>query len=118
MSKASNVILVRGAWADGSSWSKVIPLLLGSGLRVTAAFGPGAPPTVSKKKLQKRGFRASAGLCRVNTVATLPPAPEIRCEARESMKSRQETKTRVLKASRPTHVPSALSRTTAATVTS
>jgi hypothetical protein len=28
MAKASNVILVYGAWADGSSWSKVIPLLL------------------------------------------------------------------------------------------
>ena len=78
MSKASNVILVHGAWADGSSWSKVIPLLLGSGLRVTAAFGPGAPPTVSKKKLQKRGVRASARLSRVDTVAILPPAPEIR----------------------------------------
>ena len=74
MSKASNVILVHGAWADGSSWSKVIPLLLASGLRVTPAFGLG----VSKKKLQKRGFRASAGLSRVDTVATLPPAPEIR----------------------------------------
>lgn len=28
MVKASNVVLVHGAWADGSSWSKVIPLLL------------------------------------------------------------------------------------------
>ncbi len=37
MAKASNVILVHGAWADGSSWSKVIPLLLARGLRVTAA---------------------------------------------------------------------------------
>src|SRR5246500_2325564 len=36
MTKASNVILVHGAWANGSSWSKVIPLLLGCGLRVTA----------------------------------------------------------------------------------
>jgi pimeloyl-ACP methyl ester carboxylesterase len=36
MAKASNVILVHGAWADGSSWSKVIPLLLARGLRVTA----------------------------------------------------------------------------------
>jgi pimeloyl-ACP methyl ester carboxylesterase len=36
MTKASNVILVHGAWADGSSWSKVIPLLIARGLRVTA----------------------------------------------------------------------------------
>jgi hypothetical protein len=26
-SNATNIVLVRGAWADGSSWNKVIPLL-------------------------------------------------------------------------------------------
>lgn len=31
-----NVVLVHGAWADGSSWAKVIPLLQAAGLRVTA----------------------------------------------------------------------------------
>lgn len=31
-----NIILVHGAWADGSSWSKVIPLLRGDGHLVTA----------------------------------------------------------------------------------
>src|SRR5260370_42313458 len=40
MARASNVILVHGAWADGSSWSKVIPLLLARGLRVTAVQLP------------------------------------------------------------------------------
>jgi pimeloyl-ACP methyl ester carboxylesterase len=40
MPKALNVILVHGAWADGSSWSKVIPLLLIRGLRVTAVHLP------------------------------------------------------------------------------
>jgi hypothetical protein len=40
MTKASNVILVHGAWADGSSWSKVIPLLLDGGLRVIAVQLP------------------------------------------------------------------------------
>jgi len=40
MTTASNVILVHGAWADGSSWSKVIPLLLDGGLRVTAVQLP------------------------------------------------------------------------------
>jgi len=40
MAKASSVILVHGAWADGSSWSKVISLLQGRGLRVTAVQLP------------------------------------------------------------------------------
>ena len=40
MANASNVILAHGAWADGSSWSKVIPLLLARGLRVTAVQLP------------------------------------------------------------------------------
>ena len=40
MSKSSSAILVHGAWADGSSWSKVIPLLLEGGLRVTAVQLP------------------------------------------------------------------------------
>src|SRR5882724_12963880 len=35
-----NVVIVHGAWADGSSWSKVIPLLLAKGLRVTAVQLP------------------------------------------------------------------------------
>jgi len=35
-----NVVLVHGAFADGSSWSKVIPLLEARGLRVTAVQNP------------------------------------------------------------------------------
>lgn len=35
-----NVILVHGAWADGSSWSKVIPLLVEQGLTATAVQLP------------------------------------------------------------------------------
>lgn len=35
-----NVLLVHGAWADGSSWSKVIPLLEARGLKVTAVQLP------------------------------------------------------------------------------
>ena len=37
---ASNVVLVHGAFADGSSWSKVIPLLEAKGLNVTAVQNP------------------------------------------------------------------------------
>jgi hypothetical protein len=33
MAKASNVILVHGAWADGSSWSKIIPLCVDQNVR-------------------------------------------------------------------------------------
>jgi len=35
-----NVVLVHGAWADGSSWSKVIPLLQRKGLNVSAVQIP------------------------------------------------------------------------------
>jgi len=35
-----NIVLVHGAWADGSSWSKVIPLLEARGLHVTAVQLP------------------------------------------------------------------------------
>jgi pimeloyl-ACP methyl ester carboxylesterase len=35
-----NVVLVHGAWADGSSWSKVIPLLENKGFHVTAVHLP------------------------------------------------------------------------------
>jgi pimeloyl-ACP methyl ester carboxylesterase len=37
---ARNVVLVHGAWADGSSWAKVIPLLQAAGLNVTAVQNP------------------------------------------------------------------------------
>ena len=35
-----NVLLVHGAWADGSSWSKIIPLLEAKGLHVVAVQNP------------------------------------------------------------------------------
>ena len=37
---AKNIILVHGAWADGSCWSKVIPILEGKGFNVTAVQLP------------------------------------------------------------------------------
>ena len=40
MQPKSSVVLVHGEWADGSSWSKVIPLLQKNGLRVTAVQLP------------------------------------------------------------------------------
>jgi pimeloyl-ACP methyl ester carboxylesterase len=40
MSDKPNVVLVHGAWADGSSWSDVIRLLQGSGFNVAAPQFP------------------------------------------------------------------------------
>jgi pimeloyl-ACP methyl ester carboxylesterase len=38
--RVKDIILVHGAWADGTSWSKVIPLLEGRGFNVTAVQLP------------------------------------------------------------------------------
>src|SRR6516225_7325903 len=35
-----NIVIVHGAWADGSCWSKVIPLLQAQGLQVVAVQNP------------------------------------------------------------------------------
>jgi pimeloyl-ACP methyl ester carboxylesterase len=40
VSNISNIVLVHGAWADASSWSKIIPLLAAQGLNVTAVQLP------------------------------------------------------------------------------
>jgi len=40
MPQVKNIVLVHGAWADGSSWSKVIPLLQAKGLHVAAVQNP------------------------------------------------------------------------------
>lgn len=36
----TNVVLVHGAWADGSSWARIIPLLAARGMAVTAVQLP------------------------------------------------------------------------------
>jgi pimeloyl-ACP methyl ester carboxylesterase len=38
--EARNVVLVHGAWADGSSWAEVIPRLQAAGLKVAAVQNP------------------------------------------------------------------------------
>ncbi len=40
MNSISNIVLVHGAWADGSSWAKVVPLLAAEGMAVTAVQLP------------------------------------------------------------------------------
>ncbi|CAM4283767.1 Polyneuridine-aldehyde esterase [Bordetella tumbae] len=38
--RAKNIVLVHGAWADGSSWSDVIPYLRAAGLQVVSVQNP------------------------------------------------------------------------------
>ncbi len=40
MPTVKNIVLVHGAWADGSSWSKLIPLLQSKGLNAIAVQNP------------------------------------------------------------------------------
>jgi pimeloyl-ACP methyl ester carboxylesterase len=40
MTTVKNIVLVHGAWADGSSWSKLIPLLQAKGLNAVAVQNP------------------------------------------------------------------------------
>jgi hypothetical protein len=40
MQAAKSVVLAHGAWADGSSWHKIIPLLQAKGLHVVAVQNP------------------------------------------------------------------------------
>jgi pimeloyl-ACP methyl ester carboxylesterase len=40
MASVKNIVLVHGAWADGSSWSKLIPLLQAKGLHAVAVQNP------------------------------------------------------------------------------
>lgn len=40
MKGVKNVVLVHGAWADGSSWSKPLPLLQAAGLHAAAVQNP------------------------------------------------------------------------------
>src|SRR5450432_2366571 len=40
MQAVKNIVLVHGAWADASSWSKIIPALQAQGLNVTAVHSP------------------------------------------------------------------------------
>jgi len=57
-----NVILVHGAWADGSSWSKVIPLLEAKGLNVTAVQLP-LTSLADDVATVKRAFALEDGPC-------------------------------------------------------
>jgi pimeloyl-ACP methyl ester carboxylesterase len=40
MAQIKNIVLVHGAWANGASWSKVIPLLQSKGLNVACTHNP------------------------------------------------------------------------------
>ena len=48
MANIPNVILVHGAWADGSSWAKVIPLLQARAISLDRAIRPELERTMAK----------------------------------------------------------------------
>jgi pimeloyl-ACP methyl ester carboxylesterase len=60
MPQAKNIVLVHGAFADGSSWSKVIPLLHAKGFKVTSV---GIPLTSFKEDVAatKRALSSQDG---------------------------------------------------------
>ena len=55
MQGITNVVLVHGAWADGSSWSKIIPLLKVTGL---VRCGRSLSPLSSAKMMVRLSFWA------------------------------------------------------------
>jgi hypothetical protein len=57
--EARNVVFVHGAWADGSSWSEVIPLLQAAGLRVTSRI---VPRTLSARACSRALSTLPAGM--------------------------------------------------------
>ena len=68
----ATAVLVHGAWADGSSWAKVIIALAASGVKAVAA-----PPAADIVPRRRRGARPNARAGRGNplsSLATLMPA--------------------------------------------
>jgi hypothetical protein len=57
-----NIVIVHGAWADGSSWSKVIPLLQAKGLHVVAVQNP-LTSLADYHGGRKRSKGSRVGLC-------------------------------------------------------
>ena len=55
-----NIVLVHGAWADGSSWSKTIPLLQAKGYNVLAPQFPHTSLADNVAKLQQAAIAAVA----------------------------------------------------------
>ena len=67
----ATVVLVHGAWADGSSWAKVIMALAASGVKAVAAL---LPLTHSKTTSRRSTGRSSGCRGRLCSPATLMPA--------------------------------------------
>jgi pimeloyl-ACP methyl ester carboxylesterase len=53
MSGVKNIVLVHGAWADGSSWSKLIPLLAAKGFHAVAVQNPLEPCAIEITHIQR-----------------------------------------------------------------
>ena len=59
-----NIVLVHGAWANGSSWSLVIPLFEARGFTRTRIRTPSARCSTSKASISRSSLHASADLAR------------------------------------------------------
>src|SRR4029077_8795714 len=58
--KMKTIVLVHGAWADGSSWDKVVPLLIEKGHKVVAVHQP-LSSLADDVAAVRRVIRAQAG---------------------------------------------------------
>jgi pimeloyl-ACP methyl ester carboxylesterase len=65
------VLLVHGAWADGSSWSKLIPLLEAKGLHVVAVQIP-LTSFADDVAATQRAIALEDGLPKLGTILRLP----------------------------------------------
>jgi hypothetical protein len=79
---AGNVVLVHGSWADGSSWSEVIPLLAGG--RSAFDFGAGSADLARRCRCRdapgpSRTARPSLRICGVHTRDRVRPSIGARC---------------------------------------
>src|SRR5215471_21327882 len=68
----TNIVLVHGAWADGSSWSKVIPLLADKGLHVDAVQMPLTSPADDVAAVQRAIARVDGRSFSVPTHTAAP----------------------------------------------
>jgi hypothetical protein len=76
MSALPNIVLVHGAWADGSSWSAAVQRLQADDYTVTAHRAGGSAPGVAGRRYRRqRGHRELGSLA--TTLEPMSPVPPI-----------------------------------------
>ncbi len=71
-SKNATVVLVHGAWADGSSWNRVILPLLHKGLKVICAPIPLLPSQTTRPPSAGSWGESTARFCSLGTPTLVP----------------------------------------------